>query len=76
MVFIGSGTLVWMTLIVAALLLIIRKNACVTVLPVLFNWGIYLVATPAAFGLRYVFILLFGLPLLVASPFLFAKYEK
>lgn len=76
MIFIGSGTLAWIMLIISALLLIIKKNAIVPVLPILFNWGIYLVATPAAFGLRYVFILLFGLPLLIVLPFMFMKNEK
>lgn len=76
MVFIGSGTLAWIMLIISALLFMIKRNAFVPVLPILFNWGIYLVATPAAFGLRYVFILLFGLPLLIVLPFMFMKNEK
>lgn len=73
MVFIGSGSLAWLLLFVTAMLVCIKRRAVYVLFPSLINWLTYLVATPAAFGLRYVFILLFSMPLMIVLPFLFRK---
>lgn len=75
MVFIGSGSLAWLMLIVMSLLICVKRRAAYVLLPPLLNWLTYLVATPAAFGLRYVFILLLSVPLMIVLPFIFQKRD-
>ena len=58
----GSGTLFWLTLFGLALSCM-RKRPAAVYLPALANQLTILIATPAAFSLRYVYILALGLPL-------------
>lgn len=71
---IGSGSLAW--------IMIISANVCVAkgqnkklwfYLPGFLNWVTIMIATPVAFSLRYVFVLLLLMPAYVLLPFINEK---
>ena len=86
MIWIGSGTLLWMTLGGMLLSILCRegsgskisggegekggKGDWIIYLPTLGNVLTVLIATPVAFSLRYVYVFAIGLPLYVLLPFL------
>lgn len=86
MIWIGSGTLLWMTLGGMLLSILCRegsgskisggegekggKGDWIIYLPALGNVLTVLIATPVAFSLRYVYVFAIGLPLYVLLPFL------
>ncbi len=72
-VILGSGTLLWLTLLGLLLACGIRREACAVYLPAVLNWGTIMVATPVAYSLRYVFVFALGLPLYVLLPLMMAK---
>lgn len=67
---IGSGTLFWLLLLGLTLCLVRGRpaSAAAPYLPALANQLTILIATPAAFSLRYVYILALGLPLFLLYP--------
>ena len=89
MIWIGSGTLLWMTLGGMLLDLLCREGSGSKIpgregekaggggwtiyLPALGNVLTVLIATPVAFSLRYVYVFAIGLPLYVLLPFLYAE---
>ena len=89
MIWIGSGTLLWMTLGGMLLSILCRegsgskisggegekggKGDWIIYLPALGNVLTVLIATPVAFSLRYVYVFAIGLPLYVLLPFLYAE---
>ena len=69
--FLGSGTLLWITILSGALLIILKKSKyIISLLPLLLGAGTILIATPVAFCLRYVLFLAFALPFVVILPFM------
>lgn len=89
MIWIGSGTLLWMTLGGMLLDILCRegsgskisggegekggKGDWIIYLPALGNALTVFLATPVAFSLRYVYVFAIGLPLYVLLPFLYAE---
>lgn len=74
---IGSGSLFW--LCGAALLLCLMKRrggAWLMYIPALANWACIMIATPAAYGMRYVYIFPLALPLLLLAPFFAERNEQ
>lgn len=69
-IYIGSGTLLWITLAAALFTVIDRKRYWLALIPALGNWLTTMVATPVAFSLRYVYIFALGLPLFLILPFI------
>ncbi len=69
MIYIGSGTLLWLVLFALALSLRRGVKAILPFLPALFNLGTILIATPVSFSLRYVFIFALGLPFFLSLSF-------
>lgn len=67
-VYIGSGTLLWLCLLGCVLAMGRRGSACAVYLPALLNWGTVMIAAPVAFSMRYVFVFMLGLPLYLAAP--------
>lgn len=75
--FIGAGTLFWIIVLSSALLIINKKQKYIFVLmPCLISWISIMVATPVAFSLRYVFMMVYSLPLIVMLPFMTKNKEK
>lgn len=69
--FLGSGTLVWLLLISAfGVWRSPLRRALVAYAPLVLMWLAGLAATPAAFGLRYVYGIALALPFLVLAPVL------
>ena len=69
--FIGSGTLLWLTVLSCALLIILKKSkTIIALLPSLFSIITILIATPVAFSLRYVFMVALALPFILLLPFI------
>lgn len=69
--FLPSGLFVW--ILFYDLLLCWIKKRLIYILPLIGmigNWLTLMVATPTAFGIRYIYILVIGLPLLLAYPWL------
>ena len=89
MIWIGSGTLLWMTLGGMLLSILCREGSgskisgregekagggdWIIYLPALGNALTVFIATPVAFSLRYVYVFAIGLPLYVLLPFLRAE---
>lgn len=74
---IGSGTLFWV--ITGFMLLGIikrRRGAWIAYVPALANWLCIMIAAPAAYGLRYVFIFALGLPVYLFLPFICDRESK
>jgi hypothetical protein len=68
--FVSIGFLLWIMFFAAVLLLLRRRTAYVlAVVPCVALWLSVMVATPAAFGLRYVFALALCLPGFLLLPF-------
>ena len=75
--FIGAGTLFWIIVLSSTLLIINKKQKYIYVLmPCLISWISIMVATPVAFSLRYVFMMVYSLPLIVMLPFMTKNKEK
>ena len=65
----SGGTLSWIVLFtVAALLLIKRPRWLIPLSPAFFGWLSVMIASPAAFGLRYLFVSIICLPLILMLP--------
>ena len=64
---VGSGTLLWLSL-AGFTLCMKQKQSILPYLPALINSLTVFIATPAAFSLRYVYILALGLPLFLTLP--------
>lgn len=75
--YIGSGTLFWIMLFVVAVL-IIQKNTkyIISLLPGILTWISIMISTPVAFSLRYVFVLVYALPIMIMIPFIANTYKK
>lgn len=75
--FIGAGTLFWIIVLSSTLLIINKTQKYIYVLmPCLISWISIMVATPVAFSLRYVFMMVYSLPLIVMLPFMTKNKEK
>ena len=69
--FIGAGTLFWIIVLSSTLLIINKKQKYIfVILPCLISWASIMVATPVAFSLRYVFMMVYSLPLIIMLPFM------
>ena len=69
--YLPSGLLVWILL--WDIVMCWMKKKSIYILPLLVmagNWITLLVATPIAFGIRYLFVCVIGLPILLAYPWL------
>ena len=65
----GRGTLFWLTAL-AFLVIILRKSpAWLACVPALANWLFVMASTPAAYGMRYVYIFALGLPFFLCLAF-------
>lgn len=75
--YIGSGTLFWIMLFVIAIL-IAQKNTkyIISLLPGILTWITIMISTPVAFSLRYVFVLVYALPVMIAIPYITQKSRK
>lgn len=69
-IYIGSGTLLWLSLFGMILAVLRRRGAAMPYVPMLMNLLTVLIATPVAFSLRYVFVLALGIPFYLMVPFL------
>ena len=75
--FLGSGTLLWIIVLSAVLLLIKHQQKYIFVLlPCIISWLSIMVATPVAFSLRYVFMIVYTLPLIIMLPFIAKEINK
>lgn len=75
--FIGSGTLLWLTVLSGVILILIKKyKYVITLLPCLFSILTILIATPVAFSLRYVFMVALSLPFIIIIPFMEKDVKK
>ncbi len=73
-IILGSGTLLWLTLLGLLLACQNRLSASAAYLPAVLNWGTVMIATPVAYSLRYVFAFALGLPLyLLMALMLYAR---
>ena len=73
--FISIGTLVWVMLLCAAVLLIRKQyDRLITLLPVLGVWGTTMIAAPSSSSYRYMYALLLTLPLIIFLGF--SQYKK
>ncbi len=61
--FVESGTLFWIMMLCLTLIFVKDSKQSLVFLPALLNWVTIMIATPVAFSLRYVYVLLVGLPL-------------
>lgn len=69
--YLPSGLLVWILLWDIAICWIKKKSLyIVPLLTLTGNWFTLLVATPIAFGIRYLFVCVIGLPLLLVYPWM------
>ena len=67
--YIGSGTLFWIMLLIIAILIINGKTKyIISLLPAILTWITIMISTPVAFSLRYVFVLAYALPIMIAIP--------
>ena len=72
--FLGSGTLLWITILSGIILIMNKKQKYLFVLlPCMISWLSIMVATPVAFSLRYVFMMVYALPLIIMLPFITKK---
>ena len=72
-VILGSGTLLWLSLLGCLLSVLRRREGLAPYLPALLNWATVMIATPVAFSLRYVFVFALGLPLYLLLPVLIGQ---
>lgn len=69
--FIPSGLLVWVMLTNVLICWIKRKEMYIIPMSVMIgNWLTLMIGTPSSFGLRYIYILMIGLPLLCCYPWI------
>ncbi|MBU3877064.1 hypothetical protein HGO97_014735 [Faecalicatena sp. AGMB00832] len=69
--YIASGLLVWAVLVNVVLCWMKKRgNYIIPLLGMVGNWLTLMVATPTAFGVRYIFVCVIGLPLLMVYPWL------
>ena len=74
--YIASGLLIWILLYDVVLCWMRKKT--VYILPLLVfvgNWMTLMIATPIAFGIRYVYVCVIGLPLLIVYGFMLSNGE-
>lgn len=75
--FLGSGTLLWITILSGIILIMNKKQKYLFVLlPCMISWLSIMVATPVAFSLRYVFMMAYALPLIIMLPFITKKDDN
>lgn len=75
--FMASGLLVWIAFYDVLLCWVKRKSRYILPLLIMVgNWLTLMIATPTAFGLRYIFIMMLGVPLLVFYPLLLPPSEE
>lgn len=75
--FLGSGTLLWITILSGIILIMNKKQKYLLVLlPCMISWLSIMVATPVAFSLRYVFMMVYALPLIIMLPFITKKDDN
>lgn len=69
--YIATGLLIWMLLFDAVLCWMKRQSGYIVPLLIMIgNWMTLMVATPTAFGVRYIYVCVLGLPLLLIYPWL------
>lgn len=72
--FLPSGLLVWIVFFDVMFCWVRKKGRYILpLLAMIGNWLTLMVATPTAFGLRYILVMMLGLPLLVMYPWLVEK---
>lgn len=75
--FLGAGTVLWILVLSGVLLIINKKTKYIFVLLLcLISWVSIMVATPVAFSLRYVFMMVYSLPLIIMMPFMTKNEDK
>ena len=80
--FTASGLLIWILLFDAIFCWVRKKSVyLIPLLVMIGNWVTLMIATPTAFGLRYIYIFMIGLPLLLTYPWLLdfannTRYDK
>lgn len=75
--FLPSGLFVWLLLYDIVLCWMKRKS--IYILPLagmIGNWLTLMIATPTAFGIRYIYILVIAVPLLLAYPWLALRQQE
>ena len=71
------GVYIWLMFFDLLYCVVKRKYKYVTMLlPMLGNWGTLMIATPTAFGLRYIWINVIALPLMLLIPFILARNDQ
>ena len=70
---ISAGTLFWITALGLLLVILKKRRSWIIYVPALANWITVMISAPCAYGLRYVYIFVFALPLFVLVPFVKEK---
>lgn len=74
---IPMGIFIWIIILDVFLCLIYKKiEYILPLIPVVGNWGTLMIATPTAFGLRYIWINVLVFPLAILYPFLLNKLSE
>jgi len=69
--YVSSGLIVWLTFLCATVMIQTRRARYLSVLaPCIGAWLSLMIASPVAFGLRYLFMIVASLPLILALPLL------
>ena len=75
--FIGSGTMLWIMILSCTMLMLLKKSKyIISLLPCLLSVLTILIATPVAFSLRYVFMVVLALPYIIILPFMEKESKK
>ena len=75
--FLPSGLFVWLLLYDIVLCWMKRKSLYILPLTgMIGNWLTLMIATPTAFGIRYIYILVIAVPLLLAYPWLAGRQKE
>lgn len=75
--YISTGLLVWILLFDIVLCWMRKKSIYIVPLLVMAgNWGTLMAASPTAFGVRYIYVLVIGLPLVLLYPWLLGGISR
>lgn len=75
--YIATGLLVWLVFVDTVICWVKKRPAYIFPLLVMIgNWLTLMIATPTAFGVRYIFVCVLGLPLLIVYPWLVPKQPE
>lgn len=74
---IPMGIFIWIIILDILFCLVYKKTEYILPLaPLIGNWGTLMIATPTAFGLRYIWINVLAFPLAILYPFLVSRLSR